>query len=181
MGGGATYISNLASQNKFMRIKKICFLASSGLFIWLIAAGPLRTYLQVLTNNDPPQMVLVLGGDIERERIGLKLSNLLKLPLIISGGSNKEHAAWLIEKTGVPKEQVRLDYRAKDTLGNFTSLVDELGNEGITHALIITSKDHIARAMIIGTIIAGSRGIKISAISVPCYSLCIKEGISLIF
>ena len=127
-------------------------------------------------NNQEPQLILVLGGDIEREKLGLKLANRLNLPILISGGSNLEYSDWLVQKEGLSSNLVKRDYRAKDTLSNFTSLVDELSIDGINHALLITSEDHIHRAMTVGRIVAGSRGIRLSSIEVPCSSFCSKES-----
>ena len=51
-----------------------------------------------------------------------------------------------------------LDYRARDTLGNFTSLVDELASRKVDHVLLV-SEDHLSRSMAVGQVVAGSRGI----------------------
>ena len=133
-------------------------------------------FIQTVFNNQEPQLILVLGGDIEREKLGLKLANRLNLPILISGGSNLEYSDWLVQKEGLSSNLVKRDYRAKDTLSNFTSLVDELSIDGINHALLITSEDHIHRAMTVGRIVAGSRGIRLSSIEVPCSSFCSKES-----
>jgi len=71
---------------------------------------------------------------------------------------------------------IRKDYRAIDTLTNFTSLIDELYQENVSHILLVTSDYHIERARAIGHIIAGSRGIKITSLSIPCSSKCIEES-----
>ncbi len=133
-------------------------------------------FIQAVFNNQEPQLILVLGGDIAREKLGLKLAKRLNLPILISGGSNLEYSDWLVQKEGLSSNLVKRDYRAKDTLSNFTSLVDELSIDGINHALLITSEDHIHRAMTVGRIVAGSRGIRLSSIEVPCSSFCSKES-----
>ena len=122
-------------------------IAVGGLFLWFIAAGPLRPYRQALMNRTPPQLILVLGGDVDREQIGVRLARDLSLPLVVSGGSNQEYAQWLVSEAGIPLSQVQLDYRAKDTLGNFTSLVDDLRLQGIKHVLLVTSGGHLPRSM----------------------------------
>ena len=148
-----------------------------GLLFWLIAAGPLRPYRQALTNGKPPQLILVLGGDVDREHLGIRLARDLNLPLVVSGGSNLEYAQWLVREVGIPLSQVQLDYRAKDTLGNFTSLVDELRLKGIQHVLLVTSEDHLPRSMAVGHVVAGSRGIRLTGISVSCANQCREEGL----
>ncbi len=151
-------------------------IALIGVVIWLIFDGPLGPYRKVIFSRKPPQMILVLGGDIDRERFGISLARELDLPLIVSGGSNPEHAMWLVKQSGIPLDQVKLDYRAKDTLGNFTSLVDDLQWQGIKHAFLVTSEDHFPRAMSIGNVVAGSREIRLTGISVSCADRCKKEG-----
>jgi len=125
----------------------------------------------------PPQMILVLGGDTQREIVAARLAHEDGLPVIVSGGSNPEYAHWLFrEREGLAPDQVQLDYRARDTLGNFTSLVDDLRRARIRHALLVTSSDHMNRALLVGRIVAGSRGIRLTPVPVPCGQLCVVEG-----
>ncbi len=159
---------------KLLRAEVIAILS---LLIWLIGAGPLKPYRKAVLNKNSPELILVLGGDVDRERVGLDIANDLNLPLLLSGGSNPEHAKWLVKKSGIPLNRVTLDYRAKDTLTNFTSIVDELVLKQISHALLITSEDHLPRAAAVGNIVAGSRGIKLTTIPVSCFPECKKESI----
>ena len=127
----------------------------------------------------PPtaQMILVLGGDVAREREAAALAARQGLPVVVSGGSNPEYAHWLFEqRQGLPSHQVQLDYRARDTLSNFTSLVDDLRQARIRHALLVTSSDHMDRALLVGRIVAGSRGIHLTPVPVSCADLCQPEG-----
>ena len=124
-----------------------------------------------------PQMILVLGGDVAREREAAALAARQGLPVVVSGGSNPEYAHWLFEqRQGLPPHQVQLDYRARDTLSNFTSLVDDLRQARIRHALLVTSSDHMDRALLVGRIVAGSRGIHLTPVPVSCADLCQPEG-----
>ena len=130
----------------------------------------------------PPQMILVLGGDAAREELAARLARQEGLPVVVSGGSNPEYAHWLFEqREGLPPAQVRLDYRARDTVSNFTSLVDELRNARIRHALLVTSEDHMHRALLVGRIVAGSRGIHLTPVPVSCGDLCVREGRRLVW
>jgi hypothetical protein len=130
----------------------------------------------------PPQMILVLGGDKDREIAAADLARSRGLPVVVSGGTNPEYAHWLFqERAGLPSAQVRLDYRAYDTLSNFTSLVDDLRRARIRHALLVTSSDHMPRALLVGRIVAGSRGIRLTPVPVPCGSLCLPEGRRLVW
>jgi uncharacterized SAM-binding protein YcdF (DUF218 family) len=124
----------------------------------------------------PPQLILVLGGDLDRERHAAALAEELGLPVVVSGGSNPEYAYWLFEqRQGLPPGQVQLDYRAQDTLTNFTSLVDDLRRARVRHALLVTSSDHMERALLVGRIVAGSRGIHLTPEPVDCGDLCQPE------
>ena len=139
--------------------------------------GPLRPFMEAALTNHQPQRILVLGGDADRERIGLRLARRMNLPLVVSGGTNPEYAQWLMQHEGLPEDRVRLDYRARDTLGNFTSLVDELQRDGVHHLLLVTSEDHLPRAMAVGTIVAGSRGIRLTGVPVSCRPRCREESL----
>ncbi len=125
----------------------------------------------------PAQLILVLGGDADRERVAAHLARADGLPVVVSGGSNPEYATWLFrEREGLPANQVHLDYRAHDTLSNFTSLVDDLRQARIRHALLVTSTDHMERALLVGRIVAGSRGIHLTPVPVPCGQACVTES-----
>ncbi|MCT0206339.1 YdcF family protein [Synechococcus sp. CS-1332] len=125
----------------------------------------------------PPQMILVLGGDADREAAAARLARTDGLPVVVTGGTNPEYAHWLFQqKEGLPSRQVQLDYRARDTVSNFTSLVDDLRKSRIRHALLVTSTDHMERALLVGRIVAGSRGIHLTPVPVPCGDLCVVEG-----
>ncbi len=124
----------------------------------------------------PPQQILVLGGDLRREQVGAGLAAYSHLPVLVSGGSNPEYAHWLFEHHGVRPERLRLDYRARDTLENFTTVVDGLRQRGIRHVLLVTSTDHMDRALLVGRIVAGSRGIRLTPMAVPCEPWCLPEG-----
>ena len=148
------------------------------IFIILAArSNTISSYIKSFFNDSSPQLVLVLGGDLDREYVGANIAKMLQLPLIVSGGSNPEYAMWSMKKIGLKSNEFLLDYRAKDTFTNFTSLVDELSSKGISHAFLITSYDHLPRAGKVGKIIAGSRGIKLTNISVPCQPNCEDESL----
>lgn len=151
-------------------------LLGGGLMLWMVTNGPLVPYREALFDHTAPQLVLVLGGDVDRERMGAKLARQLQLPLLISGGSNREYASWLVQNEGLSAERVQLDYRARDTLGNFTSLVDDLRARQIRHILLVTSSDHLPRSMAIGQVVAGSRGIHLTGVPVACEPSCRREG-----
>jgi len=143
----------------------------------LLAAGGLVVLSRGLWQPPlpPPQMILVLGGDVERERVAGELARRDGLPVLVSGGSNPEYAHWLFGRQGLDAGRVQLDYRATDTLTNFTSIVDELKRAKVRHVLLVTSSDHMERAMLVGRLVAGSRGIGLTPVAVPCGERCQPE------
>jgi uncharacterized SAM-binding protein YcdF (DUF218 family) len=120
-------------------------------------------------------MILVLGGDVERERVAGELAKQDGLPVLVSGGSNPEYAHWQFGRQGLDAARVQLDYRATDTLSNFTSVVDDLKRAKVRHVLLVTSRDHMDRALLVGRIVAGSRGIQLTPVPVSCGHACRPE------
>jgi len=121
-------------------------------------------------------MILVLGGDVDRERTAAELARQKGLPVVVSGGSNPEYAQWLFEQRGLGGGRVLLDYRAHDTLSNFTSVMSDLRRARVRHVLLVTSSDHMQRALLVGRIVAGSRGITLTPEAVPCGERCLPES-----
>jgi uncharacterized SAM-binding protein YcdF (DUF218 family) len=127
-------------------------------------------------SQPPAQLILVLGGDADRERVAADLARRDGLPVLVSSGSNPEYAQWLFHQQGLDQRRVQLDYRATDTLSNFTSVVDELKRAKVRHVLLVTSSDHMNRALLVGRLVAGSRGIALTPVAVPCGQRCEPEG-----
>lgn len=175
MGASAADLPHLSSRPNLMGTGWRSTLLIFAALIWAAAIGPLKPFRQALTTAQPPQRILVLGGDLDRERVGMRLAQQLELPLVVSGGSNPEYAQWLLRDAGMDQSRVVLDYRANDTFSNFTSLVDDLKSEGVRHLLLVTSEDHLPRAMTVGLVVAGSRGIRLTGVPVSCQPSCRKE------
>ena len=150
----------------------------ASLLLVLAAAGGLAWLSRGLWQPPlpPPQLILVLGGDVDRERVAGALARRDGLPVLVSGGSNPEYAAWQFGQQGLDAARVHLDYRATDTLTNFTSVVDELRRARVRHVLLVTSSDHMNRALLVGRLVAGSRGITLTPVAVPCGARCLPEG-----
>jgi uncharacterized SAM-binding protein YcdF (DUF218 family) len=155
---------------------RLLFLLTITMFIWL-------GYRQVQKILTPPQAVLVLGGHEERERYAAKLARQYpELPIWVSSGSPQDYARRIFLKEGIEGDRLHLDYRARDTVTNFTTLVDELKARKIKSIYLVTSENHMTRARIIGEIVFGSRGIVFRPISVPSENppepieKCLRDG-----
>ena len=126
------------------------------------------SYLQIKSILVKPEAIFVLGGHENRERFAAQFAQQHpELDIWVSSGSPEEYAEKIFAKAGIAGDRLHLDYQAIDTVTNFTTLVDELKNQGIDSAYLITSEDHMRRARIIGEIVFGSRGIVLTPISVP--------------
>ena len=148
--------------------------------IVLVAAGGLLWLSRGLWWPQPPepQLILVLGGDTDREKVAADLARQRGLPVVVSGGSNPEYAHWLFGQRGMSGSRLHLDYRAQDTLTNFTSVVGDLRRARVRHVLVVTSVDHMRRALLVGRIVAGSQGITLTPMAVSCEDRCKEEPIS---
>ncbi len=172
---------NFAIAKAIFSKRKLLFLFTVAMFIWL-------GYRQVQRTLTPPQAVLVLGGHEERERYAAKLANQHpQLPIWVSSGSPQDYVKKIFLKEGISRDRLHLDYRASDTVTNFTTLVDELKAKGIKSVYLITSENHMTRAKIIGEIVFGSRGIVLQPIAVPSQNppepieKCLRDGVRSIF
>jgi uncharacterized SAM-binding protein YcdF (DUF218 family) len=138
-------------------------------FSWLFTGGGLPSFSRLMRSADlEPQAILVLGGSPSREKFAAQFA--LKhpnLPVFVSSGSPEEYANYVFDQAGVPRNRIHLDYRAVDTVTNFTTMLDALRDRNVTDVYVITSDYHMPRAEVIGNIVLGSRGIRIHPISIP--------------
>ena len=125
-------------------------------------------YKQLQSYIVQPDAVLVLGGHEEREKFAAELGKRHPhLDIWVSGGSPQNYVQRIFATRGIRGDRLHLDYRASDTVTNFTTLVDELKAQGINSVYLVTSKNHMTRARIIGEIVFGSRGIVLKPLAVP--------------
>lgn len=125
-------------------------------------------YKQIQSYFTNPEAVLVLGGAEERELFAAKFAHQHPdLPIWVSGGSSQWYVEKVFKKAGINRKRLHLDYRAVDTVTNFTTLVDEFKAQGIDSVYLITSEEHMGRARVIGEIVLGSRGIVIKPVAIP--------------
>ncbi|MDJ0558661.1 MAG: YdcF family protein, partial [Microcystis sp. M53599_WE4] len=105
-----------------------------------------------------PEAIFVLGGHADRERFAAKLAKEYPdLPIWVSSGSPRRYVKKIFKKAGIPLERLHLDYNARDTVTNFTSLADQLKAQGIDSVYLVTSDNHMRRARLVGEIVFGSR------------------------
>ncbi len=125
-------------------------------------------YMEIKSQLEQPQAILVLGGAEQREKFAADFARQHPdLQIWITGGSPKGYALKIFTKAGVDSSRLHLDYRAVDTVTNFTTLVDKFQACGIKKLYLITSDYHMRRASVIGQIVLGSRGIDFTPVSVP--------------
>lgn len=139
----------------------------SSVFLLLIGIIPVR--LAIAYDQAPhPQAILTLGGGLEREQFTAQFAHLHpSLEIWVSSGRLPQEARAIFRAAGIPDNRVNLDYRALDTVTNFTSLVKDFKSRGIEHVYLITSDFHMPRAKAIATVVLGSAGIAFTPISIP--------------
>ncbi|MEM7063167.1 MAG: YdcF family protein [Cyanobacteria bacterium P01_B01_bin.77] len=153
-------------------IKRWCQWAlCSALMISL--AGVLFINLRLVAtscNASNPQAILVLGGSYRRELTAAQLaSQKTDLEVWVSSGMLPPQANKIFITEDVSLSRVNLDYRATDTVTNFTTLVSQLQANNIQHIYLITSDFHMPRATSIAFWVLGSRGIAYTPVAVPSH------------
>ncbi|AFY69769.1 protein of unknown function DUF218 [Thalassoporum mexicanum PCC 7367] len=119
-------------------------------------------------SEQTPQAILVLGGAPSREQFAAQFAlDHPQLPIWVSSGSPVDYAEYVFQEAGIPLDRVTLDYRAVDTVTNFTTLVDDFAANDITDVYVITSDYHMPRAKVIGKIVLGSQGIRMHPVEIP--------------
>jgi uncharacterized SAM-binding protein YcdF (DUF218 family) len=161
-------ITSLGQKSRGLKIR-----SSKGKLLWwlspVLVFGLFLTYKQLESYFVQPEAIFVLGGHEERERLAAKLAaQHPDLPIWVSGGSPKGYVKRIFAKAGVKGDRLHLDYRATDTVTNFTTLADEFKARGIHSVYLVTSENHMPRARLIGEIIFGSRSIVIKPMTVHC-------------
>jgi len=134
-----------------------------------VAVGYIPARLAIAQWQAPqPQAILTLGGRPAREAFTADFARLHPtLKIWVSSGLRPNDSLPLFRNQNIPDDRVNLDYRALDTVTNFTTLVNDLESQHIHHIYLVTSDYHMPRAKAIATIVLGSRGITFTAIAVP--------------
>jgi len=147
--------------------KKKSILALAVLILVILLFTPVR--LAIAYHQAPqPQAILVLGGDPNREEFAAQFAEFYPaLKIWVSSGGPPNKARAIFKAAGIANDRLYLDYRASDTVTNFTSLVWVFQQQQIQHLFLITSDFHMPRAKAIATLILGSQGIAFTPIAVP--------------
>ncbi|WP_225931432.1 YdcF family protein [Leptolyngbya sp. 7M] len=115
-----------------------------------------------------PEAILVLGGNPDREAAAAQLANQYpELDIWVSSGELPQNARAIFATAGISMQRLHLDYRATDTVTNFTTLVPKLKQNQIQHIFLVTSDFHMPRAQAIATVVLGSQGIAFTSVPVP--------------
>ncbi|WP_416672296.1 YdcF family protein [Egbenema bharatensis] len=153
-----------------MKLKRFWRVGTIGVIsILLIGLSVIPLRLSIAVRQAPqPEAILVLGGDAHREEIGAHLAqHNPDLQVWVSTGEAPKISRAIFRSAGIADDRVHLDYRASDTVTNFTSLVADFRRQGIQHLYVVTSDFHMPRARVIGTIVLGSNGIAFTPVTVP--------------
>lgn len=151
---------------RFLRKQPFCWI-SLGLAVCL---GWIPVNIAIAHVLAPqPQAILMLGGGGEREEFTAYFAkDYPTLDVWISSGKEPIMIKGIFAAAKTPIEnRLHLDYRAKDTVTNFTTLVAPFKQRQIRHVFLITSAYHMPRAKTIATVIFGSQGIVVSPIAIP--------------
>lgn len=150
-------------------LRRRLFWLGTFFFVGFLSYLPMR--LMIATLQSPkPQAILTLGGKDEREILTAEFAKTHPdLKIWISSGMDVEKADRIFQAARVDRSRVHYDYRATDTITNFTTLVDVLEQQHIHHIYLITCDFHMPRAAAIATIILGHRGIRFTPVVVPSH------------
>lgn len=140
----------------------------SGAIISVLVISQGHNLSSLWQQTPSPQAILVLGGSPAREKFAAVFaSQHPKLPIFVSSGSPAEYTHYVFDQAGISRQRLHLDYKAVDTVTNFTTMLPELEAHQVKDVYLITSDFHMPRACLIGQIIFGSRGIRVHPVSIP--------------
>lgn len=154
----------------YLLAKKYWIFTLVGFILLLLSIILIR--LAIASYQAPrPQAILMLGGTVLGEREGFTAELVKWYPSleiwISSPGINPNRVRQIFRSTGISDNRLHLDYRATDTVTNFTTLIPDFQRHRIQHMFLITSDYHMPRAKAIATLILGSQGIAFTPLSVP--------------
>lgn len=149
------------------QLKKYGIFTLASIILVLLSIIPIR--IAIASYQAPyPQAILTLGGDSDREKFTAQFAHKYpNLDIWVSSGIPPNQAHVIFDNADIPNSRLHLDYRAVDTVTNFTSLVWDFKQLHIQHLYLITSDFHLPRAISIAILVLGSQGITFTSISIP--------------
>jgi uncharacterized SAM-binding protein YcdF (DUF218 family) len=149
------------------QLKKYGKLTLVSMILVLLCVIPIR--IAIAYYQAPyPQAILTLGGNSYREKFTAQFARKYPtLDIWVSSGLPLKQARNVFHNADIPNSRLHLDYRAVDTVTNFTSLVFDFKQRHIQHLYLITSDFHMPRAKFIAILVLGSQGITFTSVSIP--------------
>jgi hypothetical protein len=138
--------------------------------------------------------ILVCGGEPLREELAARMASAATGPLadaqlFISSGMYRKVADFNPDNDDNPhrvamrdvdfarlRPRLHLDRQAVDTVGNFTTMVGMLAEQGHTRVVLVTSAEHMRRAAMCAAIVLGSYSISFA--TVACRGAAAAESLS---
>jgi uncharacterized SAM-binding protein YcdF (DUF218 family) len=153
--------SRLAKLRRFICLTILSFI--------LVLSSIIPVRILLASHQAPrPQAILTLGGSGDREEFTAEFAKWYpSLEIWVSSGTPPDVVYKIFQTTGIPKSNLHLDYRATDTVTNFTTLVSDFKDRQIQHLFLITSENHMPRAKAIAFLVLGSQGITFTPLSIP--------------
>lgn len=109
-------------------------------------------------------IIICLGGNYQRNITAAALaSSRLDSIVIVSSEGTPEAVADIYRQAGVPLSKVFFDFRAWDTLTNFTLTLPWVLDHQCSELLVVTDKFHMRRSMTIANIVYALRNVPITA------------------
>ena len=151
------------------KIPKILIMSSvisiSGIILLL---GIIYIKLAIAKHQAPEaQAILVLGGGEGREKFAAKFAQQHPSLEIWVSRAKRPNLIKEFGEANISPRRAIFEWRAVDTVANFTYNLKHLQSNHVKHIYLITSEDHMPRAKIIATLILGSQGIAFTPIEVP--------------
>ncbi|MBW4542391.1 MAG: YdcF family protein [Myxacorys chilensis ATA2-1-KO14] len=148
------------------RLKRLRLLPAlgTGLLLWFASV-----WLSLwLAASHPVDVVLVLGGSVQREIAAAHIAKQSPTtPILISQGSLEPCIRSIFEQAEAPMEQIWLEKCAQSTFDNFCFSIPTLRQWKARHVKLITSKTHLPRAMWLAQILLGSHRIWVESAIAP--------------
>lgn len=144
--------------------KSLKYALLTGFGIWLVLKG----WMVLEALQEPPSAIVVLGGGMRREMQAAMLAQAYPdLPVLVSSGSTLPclYRVFVQEKN-VTWQRLTVDFRAVDTVTNFTALLPYLQFEKHRKVFLVVSSGQWQRAAVLGWSIWGSRGIVMEPVRV---------------